>query len=233
MTDRSLILPGWAVRAVLREVETPGSGKSQHRVRLRNLTRDRDGVRWHLGTQLHGVLFANDEDVRADALDWPQYLPFAVGDRIWVRETWARVPVSAARSWGGVPWRWNPDDDYEAAIFRASFDRSAPGTGWRSSATMPRWASRLTLIVTDVRVQRVQDISEEDARAEGYPLSWDEKPYDPPPPEVDSWQGYGRASMCLHWNRRHGPDAWARNDWVVASTFRPHARNIDMEADNG
>ncbi len=130
-----------------------------------------------------------------------------------------------------MPWRWNPDDDYEAAIFRASFDRSAPGTGWRSSTTMPRWASRLTLVVTDVRVQRVQDISEEDARAEGFPTG----------ECICGGKGAGlcacaaislRDHMEEDWAAKYGPDAWARNDWVVASTFRPTARNIDMEADN-
>lgn len=175
MPDRSLILPGWAVRALLREVEAPGSGKSKHRVRLATQPPAGHRLVGIYAPGLTAVFNPAGRDHRGDP-DQDVAIPLRsqLKDRIWVRETWARVPVSAARSWGGVPWRWNPDDDYEAAIFRASFDRSAPGTGWRSSTTMPRWASRLTLVVTDVRVQRVQDISEEDARAEGCPAQSDE-----------------------------------------------------------
>lgn len=223
MADRPLILPGWAVRAVLREIEAPGTGKSQHRVVLKNLTRDRDGVRWHLGTRYHGVFFACDDDVRSDAVNYSRYLPFAAGDRLWVRETWR----CEGRYDDFAPREIRPT---APVYFAADPDPrdSEPGCAGRlrPSLHMPRWASRLTLLVTSVRVHRVQDITEEDARAEGYPLTWDEKPYDPPPPEVDFWQGYGCASMCLHWNQRHGLGAWARNDWVVAMTFRPIPRNI-------
>lgn len=212
MTDRPLILPGWAVHAVLREIEAPGSGKSQHRVVLRDQPGEldrpfkMDDGTWHVTDSRGGHMSQLSVEYRD-------------GGRLWVRETWAPVPVSAARSWGDVPWRWNPDDDYEAAIFRASFDRSGPGTSWRSSATMPRWASRLTLRVTDVRVQRVQDITEEDALAEGCPAQSDE---DLAGMEARGW-------FRDEWSTRYGADAW-RQDWVAALTFRPIPRNIDMEA---
>lgn len=73
----------------------------------------------------------------------------APGDRLWVRETWAKA--------GEV------GDDIE---YRA--DNPDPlGARWRPSIHMPRWASRLLLEVTAVRVERLQDISEDDACAEG------------------------------------------------------------------
>lgn len=98
-------------------------------------------------------------------IHWLQRMPYGQpGDRLWVRESfsgpheWATIPPSG---WGwdhsDVPiWYWadgNPDHG----------DWTRP----RPSIHMPRWASRITLEITDVRVQRVQDISEEDALAEG------------------------------------------------------------------
>ena len=90
---------------------------------------------------------------------------------------------------------------------------------WRPSIHMPRSASRLTLTVTEVRVQRLQDISEEDARAEGI-----EGEFLPWP------QGYWtyRPYFAELWNSLHGPDAWDANPWVVALSFTVQHGNIDQ-----
>jgi hypothetical protein len=78
--------------------------------------------------------------------------PFgAPGDLLWVREAWAPVPALD----GAYPHH---------AVYRAD---GRTETRWRPSIHMPRWASRLTLRVTSVRVERLQAITEEDARAEG------------------------------------------------------------------
>lgn len=91
------------------------------------------------------------------------------GDRLWVRETW--------RVYGGREYEYQRDR--RCVIYRAggpppdvsmSLDRARAETGpqqWRPSIFMPRWASRVTVEISDVRVQRLHDISEEDARAEG------------------------------------------------------------------
>ena len=80
------------------------------------------------------------------------------GDLLWVRETWAHNP-----EWTKPAYRadWKTPD---AAI-------KTMDTKWRPSIFMPRWASRLTLRVLDVRVERVQEISEADAKAEGVNLA--------------------------------------------------------------
>jgi len=84
--------------------------------------------------------------------------PYGVpGDRLWVRETFAEFPL--------------PGD----FVYRADHDERFPAElTWRPSIHMPRRASRLTLAVTGVRVERLQEISEHDARAEGIqPLQMD------------------------------------------------------------
>ncbi|MBN9272841.1 MAG: hypothetical protein J0J15_21885, partial [Mesorhizobium sp.] len=131
---------------------------------------------------------------------------------------------------GTIAQREHPTDGYSAAVFREGFDRSG-NPGWRPSIHLPRWASRLTLTVTDVRVQRLQDISEEDAQAEGciklkvtgraaeftgsqyLGLHW---------PSCRAW--YRDLWDSLNVARGFG---WDANPWVVAVTFAVAHRNID------
>lgn len=134
--------------------------------------------------------------------------PYAPGDRLWVREAIDRASV--------------PGDVH----YRADYEGDPTGLGWTPSIHMPRWASRLTLTITDVRVQRLQDISEEDARGEGCALTdagvWNA---DPTRPQMAGCDARG-AFYCL-WNSIHGPDAWDANPWVAAIGFIVHRQNID------
>ena len=93
--------------------------------------------------------------------------PYGVpGDRLWVRETHAIVPRTAYAQSDGVQQVLRPDDNHDAAIFKAGWDLSPPGR-WKPSIHMPRWASRILLEITDIRVERVQDIRCKDLTAEG------------------------------------------------------------------
>ena len=82
------------------------------------------------------------------------------GDQLWVRETWAATCALDEDK----PTDLSPDHDYWYRADDPSDDRIGR---WRPSIHMPRWASRIDLLVTGVRVQKLQDISEEDAKAEG------------------------------------------------------------------
>ncbi len=86
---------------------------------------------------------------------------------------------------------------------------------------MPRWASRLTLTVTDVRVQRLQEISEEDALTQ---KAFRYEAADACALRVAAI--LPRAFRDL-WNSIHGPDAWDANPWVAAISFTVHRCNID------
>jgi hypothetical protein len=150
----------------------------------------------------------------------PCILRFAKGDRLWVRESWAK-PFAGD---DGYIYRADGPEFNSPGMAKHQWGNEAP---WRVSIHMPRVASRLTLAVTDVRVQRLQDISEADARAEGMPVDHLDQPYDPPPPGVDSWQGYGRYSFACVWTKLHGKDSFYANPWIVALTFTVEQRNID------
>lgn len=98
-----------------------------------------------------------------DRMELAAAQPYKVGDLLWVRESFQTMdsihgPVpkyQADYRWDGSDWVLIDDEDFYS---------DGP---WRPSIHMPRWASRITLRVTDVRVERVQEISQEDAAAEG------------------------------------------------------------------
>lgn len=95
------------------------------------------------------------------------FCPYSPGDRLWVRETWIPCRHGSYEPWARdakAPHGWS-----DAFIqYRADFGSDLDYNGfWRPSIFMPRWASRLTLEVTDVKCERLQSISEEDAEAEG------------------------------------------------------------------
>lgn len=101
---------------------------------------------------------------------------------------------------------------------------------------MLREFSRLTLTVTDVRVQRLQEISEEDIAAEGVRAD-DPEPIGiigRPIMTVMTWSGgkdySARAAFKRRWNNLHGSDAWSLDPWVAAYTFTVERRNIDARA---
>lgn len=136
------------------------------------------------------------------------------GGRLWVRETWSH---SGTGVWSTADARRALDG---GVLYRVDDDGSDLGIRWWPSIHMPRWASRLTLTVTAVRVERLQEISEADARAEGVSAEWsDHELYGQSQP-----YRYGFSSL---WNSLHGPGAWDANPEVVAIAFTVERRNID------
>lgn len=80
---------------------------------------------------------------------------------------------------------------------------------WRPSIHMPRWASRITLEITEVRLERLQDIGDEDCLAEGiYPTS------------TGLYPGSPRAAYQKLWEQINGPGSWEANPWVWAVSFK-------------
>ena len=139
-----------------------------------------------------------------------------VGDRLWVRETWAHVP-STAFVRPDIQQTINPDEPDMAAVYRSGWTRSAPS--WKPSIHMPRWASRINREVTDKRVQRVQDISESDAAAEGARKLKSGRGYYTDPDNIGSVH-LGHYKVARDWFA----DLW---DSIYAKPSPNYARNED------
>ncbi|MCC2097999.1 MAG: hypothetical protein KDJ29_13965 [Hyphomicrobiales bacterium] len=156
------------------------------------------------------------------------------GDRLWVKETWRPLP-------GFSNWDLRilyAVDDAELLLEDGDVDIGdwiwprAAKTGNVSPLFMPRWASRLTLTVTEVRVQRVQDISHEDALAEGCRgHDWVKSSPYIAGPHTDAGELPQEEFEGL-WNSLNEKRGfgWDANPWVVALTFTVEHRNIDQAA---
>ncbi len=94
---------------------------------------------------------------------------------------------------------------------------------WRPAIHMPRWASRLTLELTDVRVERLQDISEQDAIAEGA----DRLVMDDDGKFYESANGTHRCGYAGLWDHINGDGSWDENPFVWCISFRTILANID------
>lgn len=136
-----------------------------------------------------------------------------VGRRLWVRETWAQ------------PWQSGKG---HPVVYRATYEGTEGA--WRPSIHMPRWASRITLEVTDVRVQRLQEINEADALAEGIRSFtkdgellkyWPCDPCDGP--LKCAWADLPRDPVVAFralWESLHGAGSWDANSWLWCYSFR-------------
>lgn len=158
------------------------------------------------------------------------------GDRLWVRETFycdhCFYPEGTPPScyWNGDKPRaaHTPEqiqkeraDMLEAMYYRAdgdpAFEAPEGPTPWRPSIHMPRWASRITLEITSVRVERLQDISDADCVAEGcgaLPAAIGSRMTSNPGETIP------RAMFRALWESINGPASWAANPWVWAVEFR-------------
>lgn len=260
MSDKGIIFSAPMVRALL------AGTKTQTRRLIKPMpfvddmgnfcAPDRKGTVWNWGQNIDGTPCLRN---------FIKKMPYAAGDHLYVRESGCEQRGIAggagdlfrhdvpAHPESGIYWSRNnlgPGASYALpACSRAGF-LAGPRCKVRPSIHMPRWASRITLAVTAVRVQRLQDISEADARAEG--IVW----LDPteedyrwarergfPTSDMDGvWTVPGMRAVgadiwgvnpqqCYHllWDTLHTKpgERWDDNPWIVAVTFDVDLRNID------
>jgi hypothetical protein len=135
--------------------------------------------------------------------------PFgAVGDRLWVRETF-RVH-SRATDVATLVYKASEQQSWTQQTHRVPIEncnKPAVIDKWSPSIHMPRWASRITLEITDVRVERLQNISGEDARSEGFAYENSHVLGD-----IDE---FSRVWMSIY-----GAESWQANPWVWVIEFQ-------------
>ncbi|MDI6026762.1 hypothetical protein QBK99_11225 [Corticibacterium sp. UT-5YL-CI-8] len=237
------------VRALIREIEHPGTGKTQTRrvISSARVFATPERPAWTLrGDDLVRALQNADRFRRmdgdgwfweADAFQWQApatrtgwlaHIGYAPGDCLYVREAWRTHDRLDHFAPSDLPEF--TDVFYEADI---GGELEAATGKFRQGMHMPRWASRITLTVTDVRVQRLQEISEADAIVEGcfkgkasgrvfanamsMHLGGDEW--------ANARDWYADLWDSLNAKRGYG---WDANPWVVAITFTPIFGNIDQ-----
>lgn len=157
------------------------------------------------------------------------------GDRLWVRETWKYYDwTEEGEPWikyganEGISLTKDIPEEWWDKVWDTWADLSAPDNfkinsraadrKWRPSIFMPRWASRITLEIVDVRVERLQEISRADAKAEGFLPGMN---------GLEKWAGrtYGNAQLAFEacWKDINGKKpgrAWEDNPWVWVIEFR-------------
>ena len=173
---------------------------------------------------------------------------FYPDDRLWVREAWRtpdnwnRAPAEIVASCQEAGWKqaWCPIQ-FEADQSRVNWgDWREHGAGrLRAGMHLPRAFSRLTLIVTGVKVERLHDISEADAEAEG--VVWESA--DPPFYYVPGIFPHSRTAVGIEepgssphavrsyaklWEEINGAGSWDENPWVAGISFRVIKANIDQ-----
>lgn len=189
MTERPILFNGAMVRAILDGSKT----QTRRVVKLTDSGRVKETGsprNWHLG------------DPNA-SLACPCGQP---GEGLWVKETFQRFTDD-----GEIIYKADPTG------FSAMNDLKRDGcleARWRPSIHMPRWASRITLEITGVKVERLQDISEADALAEGV-IRY--SALEQIQAGCDRW---GRHAYSRLWESVYGPGSWDANPWVWAVEFR-------------
>ncbi|ASM31540.1 TPA: hypothetical protein ACKQDC_001373 [Serratia marcescens] len=214
MKERPVIFNGEMVRAILdgRKTQTRRAISDRH-LHLIDVA-SQVGECYPLES---GIDHANSQSY------YREHCPFGrVGDRLWVRETWADVnhdghPAIAYRADDGLRFIGEDDGEeedpnlekYWFAQWYADLISGAEGN-WRPSIHMPRWASRITLEITAVRVERLNDIGVDDAKAEG----------------VKAGVCPGHEHMMHQvafselWQSIYGEESWRANPWVWVIEFR-------------
>ena len=217
ITERGMIFNAEMVRALLsgRKTQTRRIIKPQPEATLSGSL----SGKW-LSRPLNGLLLPKIEDIAI-------HCPFGVvGDRIWVRETF-QGPLFDYDLMDSYCKDPTPFEKPEFCVYKADgvpapefYDADDElHCCWRPSIHMPRWASRILLEITDVRVERLNAINEHDAQAEGVAKLrggfW--KHYQP------GWTQHqlsARGSFVTLWKSIYGDESWNSNPWVWVIKFK-------------
>ncbi|HIF6270565.1 hypothetical protein [Raoultella ornithinolytica] len=228
MKERGMIFNGEMVRALLsgRKTQTRRSMKVQPSEGFTpmNMALEPDyKARWYTPgiVDKEGYLQPASKEVFGVANENEGYsCPFgAVGDRIWVREAF-RVH-SRATDVATLVYKASERNSWTEQTHRvpvAVCNKPATPEKWTPSLHMPRWASRILLEITDVRVERLNSISQEDAQAEGLELTGWRPTYSDPDSGGEVITPYDNFAEL--WSSIYGDESWQANPWVWVIEFK-------------
>lgn len=208
MKERPILFSAPMVRALLAGTKT----QTRRVVKPQPVRNERGVLMW--GVSKHREIGFQGKDIHPDL---HEHCPYgAPGDKLWVRETWQAFE----RGWDvykGIP-KSRPGNC--CTLYAA--DDVDGDLGWRPSIHMPRWASRITLEITGVRVERLNDISDADAQAEGTPCYVCGGALDGRS-EADCHCFHRTAKLsdfCGLWESINGEGSWTTNPWVWVVEFK-------------
>ncbi|MBC6659752.1 hypothetical protein H9I30_17315 [Morganella morganii] len=210
MKERGIIFNAEMVRAILDGRKTQMRRPAEFKVREEGYNLNFSGLKsgfYCYGVPSSGFVLRSMGAGCWNDRTFPLYCPFGnVGDRLWVRETWqcglcteSTFAYRATHKPSDLEEGWNEK------------------IKWRPSSQMPRWASRILLEITSVRVERLQDISQADAIAEGAP---------PSHPTIDAvsreygFPDFSRSWFGQTWWHIYGKENWQANPWVWVIEFK-------------
>lgn len=214
MKETPILFKGEMVNAILQGRKT----------QTRRIIKPQPFKCWKLGAEYQGLnalgehLFypAGDLDSGFEAAydegdDGIRVSPYEMGQRLWVKETFSHSVGEVMMS---SDERRPVGSKLGMVAYRASCNITDPPVGnkWKPSIFMPRALSRITLESVSVRVERLQDISEEDAKAEGVTDSYPEE-------ECNSSKPFREGYMRL-WEKINGKGSWESNPWVWVVEFK-------------
>ncbi|AVO94096.1 hypothetical protein [Klebsiella pneumoniae] len=210
MKERGMIFNGEMVRAIL------DGRKTQTRRIIKDCTVGRD--------QISKFIQIEKKFIGCYPEDVPELIreccPYGVpGDRIWVREAF-RVH-SRATDVATLVYKASERNSWTEQTHRvpvAVCNKPATPEKWTPSLHMPRWASRILLEITDVRVERLNSISQEDAQAEGLELTGWRPTYSDPDSGGEVMTPYDNFAEL--WSSIYGDESWQANPWVWVIEFK-------------
>lgn len=201
MKERPILFSGPMVRALL-----AGTKTQTRRVAQVENTLGIDSILAPRRAGGHAATYLLPDQAAEAAACCPYGQP---GDRLWVREAFMHEPADYCwEASVSIPCR--PAE----TVYRADFPNSQPGEGWKPSIHMPRNLSRILLEITSVRIERLQDISEQDAAAEGV-ATWAPGALSP-----ESLNADPSDQFRWLWCSINGPDSWGANPWVWVVEFK-------------
>lgn len=220
INEKPIIFDANEVNAVL------AGSKTQHRVPVLTSEQVATGYKCCYGVASGQVIFTKDESDESFVDDG--YISVkcplgAIGDRLWVKEPFIPDPPSSHDAWedqdsvtnyfqwdgcgsklSEIPKRLRKP---EHVIYKASW-QDPESMVWLSASQMRKWASRILLEITDIRIERVQDITHNDSVREA---AFTFYPKQAVPP---------LSAFPRYWMAKHGDDAWRLNPWVWVIEFK-------------